>query len=316
MRIAVLLNRSSGRAATGRMTEVIKNVFAGSDIRWFNDVAAVGCFLRNSTRVSTEPRPEAHSSDIPILLLAVGGDGTVHHLVNAVAGLGVPLGVIPCGRANDFARALNMPMDPFEACVALRSPRLVAVDLISVNRRFLLTCGGLGLVTAASERADGWRRGSLRFLARALGPLCYPAAAVLESIRPGESISISTGDSDAFHEISSFVVSNQPRFGSRFSVSPRASHTDGEVDLCEIPVFGDLRARAHICLTAWRGDGMSRVRGVRSLRGRRFVVRTTSPCTFTGDGEPMGRSREFVIEVHPGRLIAATPAVTRSVQAA
>jgi hypothetical protein len=41
-----------------------------------------------------------------------------------------------------------------------------------------------------------------------------------------------------------------------------------------------------------------------------------TPCTFTGDGEPMGRSREFVIEVHPGRLIVATPAVNRSVQAA
>ena len=316
MRIAVLLNPSSGRAAVRRMTKVIKSVFGDSEIHWFNDAAAVQSFLRNSTSMSTEAEPGARSSDTYILLLAVGGDGTAHHLVNRVADLGAPLGVIPCGRANDFARALNMPLDPFEACVALRSPRLVAVDLISVNGRFLLTCGGLGLVASASERADGWRRGSLRFLARALGPLCYPAAALLEIIREGESISVSTGDSDAFHDISSFVVSNQPRFGGRFSVSPRASHIDGEIDICEIPAAGALRDRAHICLTAWRGGGMNTVRGVRNHRGRRFVVRTTIPCTFTGDGEPMGRGREFVIEVHPGRLIAATPVLDRSVQAA
>jgi diacylglycerol kinase family enzyme len=316
MRVAVLLNPISGRAATRRMTKVIKSVFHDSDIHWFNHAATLESFLRNPVRASTEAKPRACPSDTPDLLLAVGGDGTAHHLVNSVADLGAPLGVIPCGRANDFARALNMPFDPFEACVALRSPRLVPVDLISVNGRFLLTCGGLGLVTAASERADGWRRGSFRFLARTLGRLCYPAAALLEIIHKEESISISTGDSDAFHEISSFVVSNQPRFGGSFSVSPRASHTDGEIDICEIPAAGTLRERAHICLSAWRGGGMNNVRGVRSRSGGRFVVRTAIPCTFTGDGEPMSRAREFVIKVHPGRLIVATPATDRSVQAA
>ena len=71
MRIAVLLNPASGRAATHRLTEVIKSVFADSDIYWFRSAVAVTSFIRRS----------AARSAGPALLLAVGGDGTVHHLV-------------------------------------------------------------------------------------------------------------------------------------------------------------------------------------------------------------------------------------------
>ena len=63
----------------------------------------------------------------------VGGDGTLHHLVNSAVGLNAPVGVIPSGRANDFARGLGVPLDPLEACLALRSPRFVEVDLVEAG---------------------------------------------------------------------------------------------------------------------------------------------------------------------------------------
>ena len=52
-------------------------------------------------------------------LVAVGGDGTVHLALQAVAGTGVPLGVVPAGTGNDFAAAMGLPADPLAAADAI-----------------------------------------------------------------------------------------------------------------------------------------------------------------------------------------------------
>src|SRR5689334_9831358 len=66
-------------------------------------------------------------------LVAIGGDGTVHLAQQAVAGTGVPLGVIPAGTGNDFATSAGLPADLFAAAdavaAALRDGRTRALDL-------------------------------------------------------------------------------------------------------------------------------------------------------------------------------------------
>src|ERR1700674_2897675 len=43
------------------------------------------------------------------VVAAVGGDGTVNEVVNGLDGYDVPLGIIPVGTANDFARQVGIP---------------------------------------------------------------------------------------------------------------------------------------------------------------------------------------------------------------
>ena len=53
-------------------------------------------------------------------LIACGSDGTIHGIVNAIAAKPhIVLGLIPCGRGNDFARALKIPKDPGQAIQVL-----------------------------------------------------------------------------------------------------------------------------------------------------------------------------------------------------
>ena len=63
-------------------------------------------------------------------VIACGGDGTLHEVVNGIAMVpDVTLGVLPCGRGNDFAAAVGIPLKPDAAIATLLSGIPVRVDL-------------------------------------------------------------------------------------------------------------------------------------------------------------------------------------------
>ena len=68
-------------------------------------------------------------------VIAVGGDGTVNEVVNGLDGSDVPLGIIPLGTANDFARQVGIPDDADHAMdvVLLKEP--LRMDTASLNGR-------------------------------------------------------------------------------------------------------------------------------------------------------------------------------------
>src|SRR5262245_46672517 len=58
-----------------------------------------------------------------------GGDGTVESVAAAMVGTSLPLGVIPAGTFNNFARSLNLPLDPIEACQVIVAGDARPVDV-------------------------------------------------------------------------------------------------------------------------------------------------------------------------------------------
>ncbi len=63
-------------------------------------------------------------------VIACGGDGTLHEVVNGIAMVpDVTLGVLPCGRGNDFAAAVGIPLKPEAAIATLLSGTPIRVDL-------------------------------------------------------------------------------------------------------------------------------------------------------------------------------------------
>ena len=92
------------------------------------------------------------NTDFDMVVLA-GGDGTVNHGVNMLLknGIDVPVGLIPSGTANDFARCLNIPLN-VDTCVDIitkGNTKNVDVGLVNNERYFLSTFGG-GMFVGAS----------------------------------------------------------------------------------------------------------------------------------------------------------------------
>ena len=73
---------------------------------------------------------EEAAADGTRFIIACGGDGTLHEVVNGIATVpDVTLGVLPCGRGNDFAAAIGVPLKPEAAIATLLSGTPIRVDL-------------------------------------------------------------------------------------------------------------------------------------------------------------------------------------------
>ncbi len=117
------------------------------------------------------------------VIVAMGGDGMVHHVAQGVVGSQAALGIIPAGTTNVVARLLKVPSRPVKAARLIAStplPRAVGVASITVAHgatetahHALFACG-IGLDAEVVARADQepyrkYRFGSVHYLRTALG---------------------------------------------------------------------------------------------------------------------------------------------------
>ncbi len=100
---------------------------------------------------------EALGRDIEAVV-AGGGDGTVSAVAGVLAGSQVPLGILPLGTLNHFARDLGVPTDLDKALELLANPQPRAVDIGEVNGHFFVNNSSVGAYPRAVEERDAIRR--------------------------------------------------------------------------------------------------------------------------------------------------------------
>jgi diacylglycerol kinase family enzyme len=103
------------------------------------------------------------ASDGASVVAAGGGDGTVSTVAAVLAGTGVPLGVLPLGTLNHFAKDLGIPADLEAAAGVIANGRIAAVDVGDVNGHVFVNNSSLGLyATIVRQRelrqALGWSK--------------------------------------------------------------------------------------------------------------------------------------------------------------
>jgi YegS/Rv2252/BmrU family lipid kinase len=254
------------------------------------------------------PHPEGSASR---LVVAVGGDGTVSRVINACDPRSLRLGLIPRGSANDLGRELAIPADLGQALRVIQGGRFADIDLIDVNGARFATCGGLGLATEVAARANAWKKraGWHGRLARRLGSLIYAVAALVETRANGDRGIRATISAPGFCRralLTTVLISNQPRFGGRFSASPLASNQDGEIHLCGLTAPLSRARVLRVCLEIYRGTA-GRCPEIFQFRAPSASIETEEEVPFFGDGEVLARGRHFRIEVLPRALKVAVP---------
>ena len=89
-------------------------------------------------------------------LIVAGGDGTADMVLNAMKSLdiNIPIGILPTGTANDFARALQIPFDLEEATKNIINSRPKKIDIGKINHKYFINVASAGMLTDVSQRIN------------------------------------------------------------------------------------------------------------------------------------------------------------------
>lgn len=228
------------------------------------------------------------------LVVAVGGDGTVHEVVNGLlvdgparSGEVVPaLGLIPAGSGCDYARTFAVPPGLGAAVAHLRTAEERLVDVGEVRCqgedgeriRFFVNVAEVGIGAEVAERASR--------LPRTLGPGRYALAFCL-TLRGQRTVAAEVEVDTERHEgpLTNLVVALGQYYGGGMKVAPRADPSDGRF---EVQVqTGSKLDYALAMPKVFRGTHLPHPR-VREERAEVVDVRCTPDARLEADGEVLG----------------------------
>jgi len=101
------------------------------------------------------------------VIVSVGGDGTLNEIVNGMPALNKPLGVLPIGTGNDFARSCSIKIGDLEAAVeVLLAHDVKHIDVGEVNGKRFINAMGLGFEGRANDigKMLSFFRGTFKYL--------------------------------------------------------------------------------------------------------------------------------------------------------
>jgi diacylglycerol kinase (ATP) len=230
------------------------------------------------------------------LVISWGGDGTLNEVASALAFQDVPLGLVPAGSGNGFARELGVNRRPEQAIAdAIRAePR--AIDLGEVDDRLFVNVAGFGFDAYVAAEFD--KRGARRGFA---GYVAITARALFTYIP--QSYTITTAEGCKASRAVLVTVANSAQFGNGARIAPRALLDDGLLDL----VVVEERARWRtVCHVPRLFDGtVERMPGCSICHIQRATIESDQPLLFHVDGEPVQGGKQVGVRVHPAALRVA-----------
>jgi diacylglycerol kinase (ATP) len=236
-------------------------------------------------------------------IVALGGDGTFHHLAQALHGTDAIAGLFPAGNGNDAARALGIPRDPVRAADVFMRSQPRTLDLIRVRfatgRVEQCVCAaGVGLDARAAQLANTRFRkwpGVTRYLAGAASAFFTGAVFDLHADLDGK-----VWRGDALFA----VVANAPEYGAGIRIAPAAEMNDGWLDAAIVRNVSWSRFLEAIPILLTSGD--LRIEELERFRSKRVVIEAPPGLMVHGDGEILGESPvEF--EIAPAALRVMAP---------
>ena len=300
--LVVIANPRAGGGKVGRHLPEIERILTGAQL---------------SYRIAPTTHP-GHATEIARdalargerYLVAVGGDGTVHEVVNGMfkdgrpAAADVVLGVVAAGSGSDFVRSFNLPGDVLQAARHLTGDQVRPIDVGQVTvtagsaeiTRYFANIAEAGLGAAVVTRATR--------LPAFLGHARYLAAfwLVLPGFRPATVRLDADGQAGQARQwrAHNVVVANARFYGGGMQISPKSEPDDGALDV--LVMTGPKSDAFTAVPNIYRGAHLPH-RNIVELRAARVRIEADPPFQIEADGEMLGTTpATFAIIPTPIRL--------------
>ncbi|XOV92657.1 MAG: diacylglycerol/lipid kinase family protein [Bacteroidota bacterium] len=218
-RIFVVVNPGAGRR---RIEEVLRELVDYTSSKDYDYDVFLTAKSRNATKTVSENFEESHSD-----LVVLGGDGTINEAINGLK-FDRPVGIIPCGSANDFCKNIKIGETTEEQIQTALNGKKREIDLGLCNDRKFINGVGIGF--------DGQIVYEILHSMRNLkGPIKYyfQVLRILASYQSKET-SFHLNGLDEQKKLLLLTIANGTTFGGGFKLNPGAKIDDGLLDVCVI----------------------------------------------------------------------------------
>ncbi len=135
--VPVIINAGAGNPHVEDRSRSLSELFLAGGIHADVRLARTGSDIDALVRAAVNEHPP--------MLIAAGGDGTISTAAAALAGTDIPLGVLPFGTLNHFAKDLGVPLELEASVRNIIENNVTAVDVAEVNGRVFINNSSLGL---------------------------------------------------------------------------------------------------------------------------------------------------------------------------
>ena len=280
--LILFANPTSGRGKGAKVLAIIEKYLISQDLLF---IAISTSSLKQSLlllKENIQKYPEAK-------VIVIGGDGMVHAAINNIEDN--PIGLIPAGTGNDFARALGLVLDdPISSIKRATSANVDLVDLGKVGEDYFAAICSTGFDSIVNERANGlkWPHGKMK----------YNIAMLLElpKFQP-KSYKIVIDGKPLETQAMLIAIANGLSYGGGMKVCPAAQLQDGLLDimiLAPVSKFEFIR----IFPSVFKGLHMTQP-AFSIVQGRSIQI--TADAVGYADGERIG-NLPLNVSISPNRM--------------
>jgi YegS/Rv2252/BmrU family lipid kinase len=225
------------------------------------------------------------------LVIACGGDGTIHEVVAGLALSPMPLAILPSGTANVLARELRLPLNPLKTLnlIPTLQPRRIALGKCGSHYFLLMAGAGIDAATIVLVDSD---------LKSRFGSFAYWIAG-LRCWRAGYFPSFSVCVDRTRFTCTFVVVGRVSRYGGSIRITRNAKLLSDQFDVCLFP--GKSRLDYLRYLVGVASGTHHRFRDVVCMSGKNVEITSEEPVRIQLDGELCGFT-PAKLEVVPNAL--------------
>lgn len=285
--LTFIINPISGHGQKKVVEKQIQTVLSAN----FNYQILYTKGLKHAIELSKEA---AEHSDI---IVAVGGDGSIHEVGQSLIGKSTKLGIIPMGSGNGLARHLNIPLNIKQAIETINIGNFKTIDCIDFGNLYSLNVSGLGFdAHIAHQFANLGKRGFKSYIKLSISEYFKYKSKTYQIEVNGETI-----DTTAFL----ISIANSSQFGNNAYISPKGLIDDGYFELVILSPFPKIYAPSLGLKLFTKSIKQSKY--ITVIKTKQAKISCDEAFLFHIDGEPMGEKKELDINVKPSSLNIIVP---------
>ena len=234
------------------------------------------------------------------MVVALGGDGTVHEVANGAIKGNIPLGIIPAGSGNDFSKAIGLDGSLEQSIETLANGNISNISTVKIGDRYSINVADAGLgadVAKLSMSTLKWLKGSIKYTLLMIRKLMThkPYKCVIKVDE--EAIEV---------DLNILAVGFGQSFGSGMLILPDARYSDEEMTIAIIKNaarFTILRLFPKI----FSGKHVNYKKYVTMLKGKKLeIIPKSKDINIEADGEVIDNFIK-IFEAVPHNLQVSIP---------